>query len=267
MALYSLRCFNQKGRGCFVSSIFRHTPYAVKRIDEIVFDDNRKNIMHGDLQFGANDFITSTFSARSSMWCTACVHCTLNDVKADGIWFPNGNVLVARSTFWFWPWKHTTTDNVNRSKLHFFSLRLLSVNFIIDSNHNTHIPHPYLQTSVQAVTKQQLLLLSPQWGSHSNRRKTASTFPFFAPFTYSYYCTKENLSPFPFPFPEPTKAHALTVWWWMFGKLLNCWFLVRISLVEGSAIDWAIKFAEHVKTNPAPLGSLTYRFFIQLLNR
>lgn len=120
MALYWLRCFNQTGHGCFVSSIFRHTPYAVKRIDEIVFDDNRKNIMHGDLQFGANDFITSTFSARSSMWCTACVHCTLNDVKADGIWFPNGNVLVARSTFWFWPWKHTTTDNVNRSKLHFF---------------------------------------------------------------------------------------------------------------------------------------------------
>lgn len=28
------------------------------------------NIMHGDLQFGANDFITFTFTARFAMWCT-----------------------------------------------------------------------------------------------------------------------------------------------------------------------------------------------------
>lgn len=180
MARLWLRLFNQKGRGCFVSSISKHTHrICLKRINEIVFDDSKNNIMHGDLQFGVNDFIAFTFSARSTMWCTHWTVCASTQ-RRKSRWY-----LVSEWTCIGGPDQHsgfdldkhrtTTTDNVNRRKLPFFSLYIISEFYHWLESQN---PHPYLQTSVQAVTKQQLLLVSPRWGPIRIDEKLLLHFPF-----------------------------------------------------------------------------------------
>lgn len=84
--------------------------------------------------------------------------------------------------------------------------------------------HSHSQTIAQAVTKQQLLLLSPQWGPIRIDEKLLLYISLFHTIYLFIYCMKENLCPFPFPFPEPTMAHTHTNT--VDGKCLeNCWIV------------------------------------------